>query len=586
MTDPEQTLTQLVQDALAAELGEQYASSDPLIRPSQFADYQANVALSLAKAIGRPPREIAAALAARLADPAAGAGAGPGGVSPIATAEVSGPGFINITLSDQWLSASVTSLLGDDRAGVPQAADPQKVVVDYSAPNVAKEMHVGHLRTTVVGDAVVRTLEFLGHEVVRANHIGDWGTQFGMLLEHMLDLGEQATYDLLAAGEINAFYQAAKAKFDADATFAGRARGRVVALQSGDPETHRLWQALVSDSEQYYNKVYHRLGVTLTDADLAPESFYNPMLADVCAELESAGVAVLSDGALCAFPPGFTGRDGSPLPIILRKSDGGYGYGSTDMAAIRYRIRDLHAQRIIYVVGSEQALHFSMVFAVARQAGWLTDEVSAEHASIGLVTGADGKRFRSRSGASVKLITLIDEAVERAEEVIKDRYDDPEQRQQIAEAVGIGALKYGDLSVARESSYALDFDRLLALTGNTGPYLQYATARIRSIFHKAGLKPAAAGGPISAAEPAERALALQLLRLGRAIDELVAGAEPHKLAAYLFEVASTFTSFYEQCPVLTAAPAVRDSRLALAGLTLLVLQTGLGLLGIPVPDRM
>jgi arginyl-tRNA synthetase len=360
----------------------------------------------------------------------------------------------------------------------------------------------------------------------------------------------------------------------------------VVALQSGDPETLRLWQILVGDSKQYYNSVYARLGVTLTDADLAPESFYNPMLADVCAELESAGVAVMSDGALCAFPPGFTGRDGSPLPIILRKSDGGYGYGSTDMAAIRYRIRDLRAQRIIYVVGSEQALHFSMVFAVARQAGWLTDEVRADHASIGLVTGADGKRFRSRSGASVKLITLIDEAVERAEEVIKDRYDDPEQRRQTAEAVGIGALKYGDLSVARESSYALDFDRLLALTGNTGPYLQYATARIRSIFSKAGLDPAAAAGPVTAAEPAERALALRLLGLSRAIDEVVAEAEPHKLAAYLFDVASAFTTFYEQCPVLTAAPAVRDSRLGLAGLTLRVLETGLGLLGIPVPARM
>jgi arginyl-tRNA synthetase len=595
VTDPEEVLARLVQDALAAELGEQYSGADPLIRPSQFADYQSNVALPLAKVLGRPPREIGAAVAARLGatapdgttpDSTTPRSTTPDGTSAVATAEVSGPGFVNITLSDAWIAATTTGLITDDRAGVALAPSPQTVVVDYSSPNVAKEMHVGHLRTTVVGDAVVRVLEYLGHTVIRANHIGDWGTQFGMLLEHLLDVGEDAAHDVLAAGDINAFYQAAKAKFDADPAFADRSRRRVVALQAGDAATLRLWQILVGDTRQYYNTIYERLGVTLTDADLAPESFYNPMLADVCAELEASGVAVMSDGALCAFPPGFTGRDGSPLPVILRKSDGGYGYGSTDMAAIRYRIRDLGAGRLIYVVGSEQALHFAMVFAVARQAGWLTDDVSAEHASIGLVTGTDGKRFRTRSGGSVKLITLIDEAVERAEEVIKDRYDDPEERQQIAESVGIGALKYGDLSVARESSYALDFDRLLALTGNTGPYLQYATARIRSIFQKAGRDPAVAAGPVLLGEPAERALALRLLSLGRAVTEVAVAAEPHKLAAYLFEVASAFTAFYEHCPVLTAEPAVRESRLALAGLTLRVLQTGLDLLGIGVPERM
>jgi arginyl-tRNA synthetase len=575
VTDPEEVLARLVRDALAAELGERYADADPLIRASQFADYQSNVALSLARSLGRPPREIGTAIATRLA-----------GADAVASAEVSGPGFVNITLSDDWIAATASGLIEDARTGVPLALTPQTVVVDYSSPNVAKEMHVGHLRTTVVGDAIVRVLEYLGHTVIRANHIGDWGTNFGMLLEHMLDVGEDVTRDVLAAGDINAFYQAAKVKFDADPAFADRSRRRVVDLQAGDPETLRLWQTLVADTRQYYNAIYARLGVTLTDADLAPESFYNPMLEDVCAELEASGVAVMSDGALCAFPAGFTGRDGSPLPLILRKSDGGYGYDSTDMAAIRYRIRDLGADRLIYVVGSEQALHFSMIFAAARAAGWLTDKVSAEHASIGLVTGTDGKRFRSRSGENIKLITLIDEAVERAQDVIKDRYDDPGQRRQIAESVGIGALKYGDLSVARESSYALDFNRLLALTGNTGPYLQYATARIRSIFHKAGRDPAADGGAITVAEPAERALALRLLGLGRAVTEVTAAAEPHKLAAYLFDVASAFTTFYELCPVLTAEPDVRDSRLALAGLTLRVLQTGLGLLGIPVPERM
>ncbi len=383
-------------------------------------------------------------------------------------------------------------------------------------------MHVGHLRTTIVGDAFVRVLERLGHNVIRANHIGDWGTNFGMLLEHLIDIGEEAAYAQLAAGEINEFYQAAKVKFDADPAFADRSRRRVVALQAGDAETLRLWRTLIDDSKQYYNAIYRRLGVTLTDADLAPESMYNSMLEDVCRDLEQAGVARISDGALCAFPPGFTGRDGQPLPLILRKSDGGYGYGTTDMAAIRYRVRDLHADRITYVVGSEQAQHLAMVFAVAKQAGWLPESVRAEHAMIGMVTGADRKRFRSRTGKSVKLIDLIDEAVARAEEVISDRYDEPELRAQIAEAVGIGALKYADLSVARDSSYVLDFDRMLALTGNTGPYLQYATARIRSIFARAGQSPEAATGPIVLGEPAERTLALRLLGFGAAVEETVA----------------------------------------------------------------
>ncbi len=575
-TDPEAVLGALVQRAVAAELGPAYADADPLIRPSDFADFQSNAAMSLARRADRRPRDIAELVADRLAAAAA-----------VASAEVSGPGFINISLADDWIAGQASAQLDDPRLGVPRAEQPQRVVVDYSAPNVAKEMHVGHLRTTVVGDAVVRVLEWLGHEVIRANHIGDWGTQFGLLLEHLLDVGEQAAYEQLAAGEINVFYQAAKQKFDDDPAFAERSRRRVVSLQSGDPETLRLWQLLVHDTEQYYSTIYQRLGVMLTDADLAPESFYNDMLADVCDELESLGVAVISDGALCAFPPGFTARDGSPQPIILRKSDGGYGYDATDMAAIRYRVRDLGADRLIYVVGSDQSLHFAMIFAVARQAGWLTDKVRADHAPIGMVAGADGKRFRTRSGGSVKLSSLIDEAIDRAEEVIRDRYDDPEQRHQIAQAVGIGALKYGDLSVARDSRYVLDLDRLLALTGNTGPYLQYAAARIRSIFGRAGLDPAAVrSGPIELGTAAERALALRLLGFGRAVEDVTLAAEPHRLAAFLFDVASAFTTFYEQCPVLQAPTPTRQSRLALCALTLRVLVTGLGLLGITVPERM
>ena len=576
MADPEVVLARLVAGALSDALGAQYSGADPLIRPSQFADFQANAALSLARQLGRPPREVAADVAAQLAD-----------TDVVEPPEVSGPGFINLTLRSEWIAAQATGLLGDPRLDVAPANPLQKVVVDYSAPNVAKEMHVGHLRTTVVGDALVRVLEHIGNEVVRANHIGDWGTQFGKMVEHLLDIGEPAARKMLADGDINAFYEAATASFDADPAFAERARRRVVALQAGDPETLRLWELLVRSSEQYYNAIYTRLGITLTDADLAPESFYNPMLAAVCDELEQAGLAVISDGALCAFPPGFTGRDGQPLPLILRKSDGGYGYGTTDVAAIRYRTQELKANRLLYVIGSEQALHMNMVYAVAKQAGWLTPEISAEHVSIGLVTGADGKRFRSRSGGTVKLITLIDEAVERASEVIADRYPDAAERARIADAVGIGALKYGDLSVARDSSYALDFDRLLALNGNTGPYLQYATARIRSIFSRAGLEPADAAGPILVAEPAERTLALRLLGFGAAVHAVVATAEPHKLAAYLFDVASTFTTFYEQCPVLRADDeATRQSRLALSALTLRVLTTGLGLLGVPVPERM
>jgi arginyl-tRNA synthetase len=574
MTDPEKALGLAVQQALAAEFGTEYAAADPLIRPSAFADYQSNAAMSLARSIGRPPREIATLVSSRLT-----------GSDLVSAAEVSGPGFINLTLHDSWLAGQATGQLTDPRLGVP-VGPRDLVVVDYSGPNVAKELHAGHLRATAVGDAVVRVLEYLGHTVVRAAHLGDWGTQFGMLIEHAIDVGEEETYKQLVAGEFTDFYQAARQKFDADPIFADRSRERVVLLQAGDDQSLRLWKLLVDDSMEYLRSIYARLHITLTDADMDPESFYNPMLADVCAELEASGVAVISDGALCAFPPGFTGRDGNPLPIILRKSNGGYGYGTTDVAAIRYRLRDLGAQRIIYVVGSEQTLHLAMVFAVAKQAGWLKGSASAEHAVVGLMTAKGGGRLKTRSGEQVKLITLMDEAVERASQVIADRYADPVQRAAIAEAVGIGALKYGDLSVARDSSYALDYNRMLALTGNTGPYLQYAAARIRSIFARAGLEPAGFAGQIQLTSQPERALALQLTGFGRAVEEVAEASEPHKLAGYLFDTASAFTTFYEQCPVLSAEAEVRDSRLALCALSLRVLLTGLGLLGIPVPERM
>ena len=575
MADPRDVLAQRVSAALGAAFGPEYVAADPVIRPSSFADYQSNAALPLAKQLGRPPRDIAADIIRHL--DLAGVAEPP---------EVSGPGFINLRLLPGWIAGEATSELRDPRLGVAAASQPHDVVVDYSGPNVAKELHVGHLRATVVGDAIVRVLEHLGHTVIRAAHLGDWGTPFGMLIEHALDIGEEATRKQLVAGEFTAFYQAARAEFDGVPGFADRARRRVGLLQGGEPESRRLWQVLVTASMDYLTAIYGRLGITLTEADMAPESFYNPMLADVCAELQDTGLAVISDGALCAFPAGFTGRDGAPLPLILRKSDGGYGYDTTDAAAIRYRLTELHVQRLIYVVGSEQSQHLQMIFELAREAGWLTDGASAEHAVIGLVTGADGKRLKTRTGEQVKLATLIDEAVERAGRVIADRYDDAEQRDQIAEAVGVGALKYGDLSVARDSSYIFDYDRMLALTGNTGPYLQYATARIRSIFRRAELDPAGITSPVQVTEDAERALALHLLGFGTALQQVAETTQPHLLAGFLFDVASAFTTFYEQCPVLQAEPPVRDSRLALSALTLRVLLTGLDLLGIPVPERM
>jgi arginyl-tRNA synthetase len=580
MADPKQVLAERVKDALAAAFGAEHASADPLIRPSQFADFQANVALPLAKRLGRAPREVAADLTRHLdlADMA-----GP--------PEVSGPGFINITLRSDWIAAQATSQSGDPRLGSGRPVAAQTVVVEYSSPNIAKEMHVGHLRTTIVGDALARILDFAGHHVIRDNHVGDWGTPFGMLIEHLLDVGEDSAEAGLLRTDPNAFYQAARRKFEEDPLFAERSRRRVVELQGGDGDSSRHWQRLVAMSRDYLHRIYGRLGVTLTDDDIRGESFYNPMLAGVCAELEELGVAVISDGALCAFPPGFTGRDGEPLPVIIRKSDGGYNYSTTDLATIRYRVNELHVDRAIYVVGSAQALHFQMVFAVARQAGWIPPGSRFEHAQIGSVLGPDGKILRTRTGDTIKLSALLDEGVERAAEVVEELDGgsglDERARKEIAEPVGIGAVKYADLSTARDSDYVFDWSRMISFKGNTGPYLQYATARIRSIFRRAGLDPDRAGAPITLEEDAERALALQLLGFGAVISQVVQTAEPHKLATFLFDVASAFTTFYEQCPVLHApTDSVRRSRLALSALALAVLTTGLSLLGVPVPERM
>jgi arginyl-tRNA synthetase len=582
MADPQEVLAGRVRDAIVASFGPDYGDADPLVRPSSFADFQANVALPLGKRLGRPPREVAAELAGRLdvADVCA---------EPV----VSGPGFINFTLRDDWIAAQASRMLTDPRLGLEPAARPQTVVVEYSSPNIAKEMHVGHLRTTIVGDAVARVLDFAGHRVIRDNHVGDWGTQFGMIIEYLLDVGQDSPQAALLRTNPNAFYQAARRKFESEPEFAERSRKRVVDLQGGDPDTLRLWQEAVGLSLDYLHRIYGRLGVTLTDADIRGESFYNDMLADTVAILEEQGIAVHSDGALCAFPPGFTGREGRPLPLIIRKRDGGYNYATTDLAAIRYRVDVLGCDRAIYVVGSDQALHFQMVFAVARQAGWIPEGAVFEHAQIGLVLGTDGNRLRTRSGDNVQLSDLLTEAVDRARGIL-DEVDatarfDPAELDQVADAVGIGAVKYADLSTARDSAYVFDWDRMISFRGNTGPYLQYATARIRSIFRRAGsdADPDIRGSRVAVAAGPERALALKLLGFGATVSRVGETAEPHRLCAYLFEVASLFTTFYEECPVLKAEPAdLRASRLALCALTLRVLSTGLGLLGVPVPERM
>jgi arginyl-tRNA synthetase len=584
MADPQQVLAQRVHDAIVASLGPEYGDADPQIRPSSFADFQSNAALPLAKRAGRPPRELAAGLVGVLDV-----------TDMCAEPTVSGPGFINFTLRDDWIAGQASQMLGDPRLGLAPAARPQTVVVEYSSPNIAKEMHVGHLRTTIVGDAIARALEFAGHRVIRDNHVGDWGTQFGMLIEYLLDVGEDSAEAGLLRTDPNAFYQAARRTFDADPAFADRARSRVVALQGGDPGTLKLWQELVDFSLEYLNRVYGRLGVTLTDDDIRGESFYNDMLAGTAAVLEEKGIAVHSEGALCAFPAGFTGREGKPLPVIIRKSDGGYNYSTTDLATIRYRIDSLHCDRAIYVVGSDQALHFQMVFAVAREAGWIPEHASFEHAKIGLVLGTDGGRLRTRSGDNPQLSELLSEAVDRARGILEEvdaaaRFE-PAELDQVAEAVGIGAVKYADLSTARDSAYVFDWDRMISFRGNTGPYLQYATARIRSIFRRAGeageTGDTGASATVTVTEAAERALALRLLGFGAAITQVGRDAEPHRLCGYLFDVASLFTTFYEECPVLKAEPpSLRASRLALCALTLQVLDAGLGLLGVPVPDRM
>jgi arginyl-tRNA synthetase len=533
---------------------EAVAGVDPELRPAtrpQFGHYQSNVALRLANSEDQPPREIAARLVAKLelAD-------------LVEPPEIAGPGFINFRLRTDVLAQAVTDQLADPYVGVPQTTSPQVVVIDYSAPNVAKQMHVGHLRSTVIGDCLRRVLSGLGHRAIAQNHMGDWGTQFGMLVEQILDEGLDAS--TLTLPEAEALYTRASAHFRADQDFADRARRRVVALQSGDEQTRHIWRQLINVSLAGFNEAYGRLGVLLTDDDLAGESMYNDDLSDVVAELERSGITVIDDGALCVFVEGFA------APMIVRKSDGGFGYSATDLAAIRHRVRDLHADQLIYVVDARQSDHFDLVFAVARKAGFLPDDVITEHVAFGTVLGTDGKPFKTRDGTAVTLNTLLDAAEEQA-----------------APPVALAAIKYADLSTGLNKDYVFDVGRMVQTTGNTGPYLQYAHARVTQVLRKATARGYGEQSKVLVLEePAEQTLALLLTRFGDVAEEVGRTLQPHRLCNYLYELSGALAIFYEQCPVLQSSGAVRDSRLALCLATKRVLASGLTMLGIEPLERM
>ena len=584
MPDPQVILTQRFRDAVAAAVGAEHRDADPLIRAAQnpeHGDYQSNLAMGLAKKVGAKPRDLAQKVVDKLDW---------GGVCSEAPT-IAGPGFINLRLSPAFVAESLAASANDAKLGVVPATPAQTVALDYSGPNVAKEMHVGHLRSTCIGDAIARVLQFQGHHVIRQNHLGDWGTQFGMLIERLVlnDTEENAANTTHAFADLGAFYREAKERFDGDPAFADRSRKRVVKLQSGDKLTLKLWERLVRASQIHFRAVYDRLGVLLTDADIKPESFYNDKLAGVAAELEKLGVARISEGALCAFPPGFKGKEGEEVPLIVRKTDGGYGYDTTDLAAVRYRAKDLHAHRLIYVTDARQKQHFAMVFKTAEMAGWLAG-VSAEHVPFGAVLGEGHKPFKTRSGDTVKLVDLLDEAEQRALKIIEAKNPElpREERENVARVLGIGAVKYADLVNDRIKDYVFDWDRMLSFDGNTAPYLVNAYVRIQSIFRKAKTQGIDVGRALPAVnEPAEKALALKLLQFPGVVEAVGQSLEPHRLCGYLYELASLYHQFYERCPVLTAeTPALRDGRLALSGVTARTLKQGLELLGIGVLERM
>ncbi|MEQ9486601.1 arginine--tRNA ligase [Coleofasciculus sp. F4-SAH-05] len=585
MTSTLEQLKAKCEQALIAAFGETMAGTDPMLVPAsnpKFGDYQSNAALSLAKPLGQPPRAIAEMLINHL------------NVADIChPPTVAGPGFINFTLKPAYLEAKLNRSLTHPRLGVEPTKQPQRVVVDFSSPNIAKEMHVGHLRSTIIGDCIARILEFRDHEVMRLNHVGDWGTQFGMLITYLREVCPEAltTAEAVDLGDLVSFYRQAKKRFDTDEVFQEAARQEVVKLQAGAEDTKRAWQLLCEQSRREFQVIYDLLDVHITERG---ESFYNPLLPDVVKDLEQSGLLVEDQGAKCVFLEGFTNKKGEPLPLIVQKSDGGYNYATTDLAALRYRIDQNGANRIIYVTDAGQANHFAQVFQVAQRAGWLPETVEIVHVPFGLVLGEDGKKLKTRSGETVRLRDLLDQAIARARADLETRIKEEERQEteefieHVAQVVGMAAVKYADLSQNRTSNYVFSFDKMLSLKGNTAPYLLYAYARIQSIGRKGGIdfEQLRTSTQVSLKEDQEATLAKHLLQVNEVIKEVEQELLPNRLCQYLYELSEKFSQFYDQCPVLKAEESVRLSRLILCDLTAQTLKLGLSLLGISILERM
>lgn len=556
------------------------ADCEPQVRQSakvQFGDYQANGMMAVAKKLGMAPRQLAEQVLTHL------------DLSGIASkVEIAGPGFINIFLEPAFLAEQVQQALASDRLGVSQPTR-QTIVVDYSAPNVAKEMHVGHLRSTIIGDAAVRTLEFLGHHVIRANHVGDWGTQFGMLIA-WLEKQQQENAGDMALADLEGFYRDAKKHYDEDEAFAERARNYVVKLQSGDTYFREMWRKLVDITMTQNQITYDRLNVTLTRDDVMGESLYNPMLPGIVADLKAKGLAVESEGATVVFLDEFKNKEGDPMGVIIQKKDGGYLYTTTDIACAKYRYETLHADRVLYYIDSRQHQHLMQAWTIVRKAGYVPDSVPLEHHMFGMMLGKDGKPFKTRAGGTVKLADLLDEALERARRLVAEKNPDmpADELEKLANAVGIGAVKYADLSKNRTTDYIFDWDNMLDFEGNTAPYMKYAYTRVQSVFRKADIdEQALASAPVIISEDREAQLAARLLQFEETLTVVAREGTPHVMCAYLYDVAGLFSGFYEHCPILSAEnDAVRNSRLKLAQLTAKTLKLGLDTLGIETVERM
>lgn len=551
-----------------------------LVRQSakvQFGDYQANGMMGVAKQLKMNPREFAQKVIDVL------------DLSDIAIkVEIAGPGFINIFLKDAWLSKEQIQLRTSNRLDVGEVTSPETVVVDYSAPNLAKEMHVGHLRSTVIGDAVVRTLEFLGHNVIRQNHVGDWGTQFGMLLAYMERLRAESAEISMLLSDLETFYRAAKTCFDDDEAFATRARELVVSLQSGDEECLALWDEFIEISLKHCEETYQMLGVSLERQHVMPESAYNDDLQNIVKELTEQGLLQESNGAQCVFMEEFANKEGGITPIIVQKTGGGFLYSTTDLAAARFRQHTLNADRVLYFVDARQSLHFQQIFALSRKAGFVKQELKLEHMPFGTVMGSDGKPFKTRSGGVAKLSSLLEEAQERAYQLVASKNADmvEEELRNIGRVVGIASVKYADLSKNRTSDYVFNWDTMLSFEGNTAPYLLYAYSRVASIVRRADIDVMSLTGDIAVVEAQERALAVKLCQFEEAIQQVANDGMPHFLCAYLYDLAGTFMTFYEACPILNAEEEVKNSRLQLAMNTASTLKLGLSLLGIETLERM